>query len=56
MKPTGASSGQSQLIAKRGPAAAQVWTGLPAGAEQVVSMASLLACGVVEACGCEGVV
>ncbi|TGD08609.1 ABC transporter permease [Brevibacterium sp. S111] len=45
----GASSGQPQLMAKLGPAAAPDWAGLMAGAEQVVSVASLLACGVVVA-------
>ena len=45
----GASSGQPQLMAKLGPAAAPDWAGLMAGAAQVVSVASLLACGVVVA-------
>ena len=44
----GASSGQPQLMAKLGPAAPD-WAGLLAGAAQVVSVASLLACGVVVA-------
>lgn len=45
----GAAARQPDLMAKLGPAAAPGWAGLLAGAAQVVSVSSLLACGVVVA-------